>query len=99
MSRYKTIRKIKNVDGTRLYRTVKYPEIPRGNNDIYVITTDGDRYDVLAFKYYKDKSLWWVISIANSQYTQNSISPPIGVQIRIPSNIDNIISSFNALNQ
>lgn len=99
MSRYNNIPKIKTEDGTRLYKTVKYPDIPRGNNDIYVITTDGDRYDILALKYYKDTSLWWVISSANSEYSQGSISPPIGVQLRIPGDLDSILASYNTLNR
>lgn len=99
MSRYNNIPKVKNDSGTRLYSTVKYPDIPRSNNDIYVITTEGDRYDVLAFQYYKDKSLWWVISSANAEYSQGSLYPPIGVQLRIPGNLDRILSAFNALNR
>jgi hypothetical protein len=99
MSRYNNIPKTKTADGTRLYRTVKYPEIPRGNNDIYVITTDGDRYDVLAYKYYNDKSLWWIISSANAEYTQGSLYPPVGVQIRIPGNLSTVLTAYNALNK
>ncbi len=99
MNRYKNISIIKDLEGTRMYKTVKYPEIPRSDNDIYVISTDGDRYDVLAFNYYTDSSLWWVISIANAEYTQNSISPPVVVQIRIPYNLDSILVEYNKLNQ
>ena len=99
MSRYNNIPKVKTTDGERLYKTVKYPEIPRSNNDIYVITTDGDRYDVLAFKYYEDKSLWWVISSANAEYTQGSLYPPVGVQLRIPGNLNSILTAYNALNR
>ena len=99
MSRYNNISKTKTQDGTRLYKTVKYPDIPRGNNDIYVITTDGDKYDTLAYKYYKDTSLWWVISTANAEYPQNSLFPPIGVQIRIPGDLDLILSLYNTLNK
>ena len=99
MSRYNNIPKVKTTDGTRLYKTVKYPEIPRSNNDIYVITTDGDRYDVLAFKYYEDKSLWWVISSANAEYAQGSLYPPVGVQLRIPGNLNSILTAYNALNR
>lgn len=99
MNRYKDISIIKDLEGTRMYKTVKYPEIPRSNNDIYVITTDGDRYDTLASSYYQDPSLWWVISTANAQYSQNSLYPPVGVQIRIPSNVNLIISAYNLLNQ
>jgi len=82
-----------------MYTTTKYPEIPRTDNDIYVITTEGDRYDVLASNYFNDSSLWWVISSANAEYPQNSISPPVGVQIRIPGNLDSILLAYNNLNQ
>lgn len=99
MSRYTNIPKTKTNNGTRLYKTVKYPEIPRGNNDVYVITTDGDRYDILAYRYYKDKSLWWVISSANAEYTQGSLYPPVGVQLRIPGNLNSILTAYDALNQ
>lgn len=99
MGRYSNIKKIKTDEGKRMYKTVKYPEIPRSINDIYVITTDGDRYDSLAFRYYQDKSLWWVISSANAEYSQGSLTPPIGVQLRIPGNLSNILTAFNALNK
>tara|TARA_R110000822_G_scaffold39370_3_gene108233 strand:- start:1691 stop:1990 length:300 start_codon:yes stop_codon:yes gene_type:complete len=99
MNRYKSIPITRDLEGTRMYSTVKYPEIPRSNNDIYVITTDGDRYDVLAFTYFNDSSLWWVISIANAEYPQNSITPPVGVQLRIPGNLDSILVAYNKLNQ
>jgi hypothetical protein len=98
MARYNRIPIIKDDTGTRLYKTVKYPIIPRRANDIYVITTEGDRYDILATDYYQDSSLWWVISSANAEYTQNSIYPPVGVQLRIPLNLETIIQSYNALN-
>ena len=99
MNRYKNIKIIHDLEGTRMYSTTKYPEIPRSDNDIYVITTEGDRYDVLAFNYFDDSSLWWVISSANAEYPQNSISPPVGVQIRIPGNLDSILLAYNKLNQ
>jgi hypothetical protein len=99
MNRYKNIKIIHDLEGTRMYSTTKYPEIPRSDNDIYVITTEGDRYDVLAFNYFNDSSLWWVISSANAEYSQNSISPPVGVQIRITGNLDSILLAYNKLNQ
>jgi phage tail protein X len=76
-------------------------------NDIYVYTTQGDRFDILAQQYYQNSSLWWVISIANTgnagagtlvSLPQNSLIIPEGIQIRIPSNYANIIRNFNAIN-
>lgn len=89
MGRYSRTNIIKNQEGRRYYSQRRYLEIPRSNNDLYVITTIGDRYDLLANQYYKDSSLWWVISSANPEYI-GSLYPPIGVQLRIPSNISEI---------
>jgi phage tail protein X len=99
MARYNNIPKTRTDSGTRLYKTVKYPTIPRGFNDIYVVTTEGDRYDRLAQQYYKDSSLWWVISSANATLSQNSLFPPIGIQIRIPSDLEAILEAYNDLNK
>ncbi len=85
--------------GARVYTTVKYPEIPLSISDIYAITQKGDRFDLLANQYYNDKSLWWIISIANTNLIQNSLIPPIGIQIRIPVDIRLILNSYKKLNQ
>ena len=71
---------------------------PLSVNDIYVITTVGDRYDLLANQYYGDSTLWWIISIANSLLPQNSIFIPEGTQLRIPTNVTPILTSYNQLN-
>ena len=81
------------------YRTVRYPEIPLDENDTYVISQSGDRYDLLADQYYGDSTLWWVISIANENFQQNSMVVPEGLQIRIPTGIPNILDSFNQINK
>lgn len=99
MNRYQDIKQIKNTEGITYYRDNKYPIIPLSVNDIWVITTDGDRYDLLAQQYYKDSTLWWIISIANDNLPQNSLFPPVGEQIRIPSNASDIIYNYNRLNQ
>lgn len=99
MNRYKDISVFKNTTGKRYYGTTKYPEIPLDFNDIYVYSTVGDRFDILAQQYYGDSTLWWVISIANTNLTQGSYFIPEGSQIRIPANIASIISRYNALNK
>ena len=97
-NRYNFIEETKTNDGKRLYKNIKYPEIPLSENDTYIITARGDRYDVLAEQYYEDKSDWWVISLGNPQYPQNTIYPPIGKLIRIPSDIANIKAEYERLN-
>ncbi len=98
MNRYQNITKIKNSEGITYYRDNKYPIIPLSVNDIWVIATDGDRYDRLAQQYYNDYTLWWVISIANDNLPQNSLYPPVGEQIRIPTNVSEILTNYDTLN-
>ena len=81
-----------------LYNTVFYPEIPLSISDIYVTSTDGDRWDVLAQQYYGDSTLWWLISIANDSLNQSSLYVTPGIQIRIPSNPEVILQQFRDLN-
>ena len=96
-NRYQNI-PIEKINGKRVYQTTRYPEIPLTEEDIYVYTTQGDRFDILAQQYYGDQSYWWVISIANAQLFQNSLVIPEGIQLRIPSDLAGILSSFNLLN-
>jgi hypothetical protein len=98
MNRYQNIPKTK-IDGKLVYVTSRYPEVPITSDDIYVYSVQGDRFDVLALQYYKDSSLWWVISIANTdKLPQNSLVIPEGLQIRIPAFYAGIINDFNRIN-
>jgi phage tail protein X len=98
MNRYQNIPKTK-INRKLVYRTSRYPEVLLSPNDIYVYTTQGDRFDTLAQQYYSDSSLWWVISIANTdKVNQSTIVIPEGLQIRIPSNYANVIQDFNIIN-
>jgi len=99
MDRYTTIPTEKTITGKTIYKTVRYPEIPRSFSDVYVYTTIGDRFDTLAQQYYGDSSLWWVISNANGNLKQNSLTPPVGTQIRIPSNPTPIIAEYEKINR
>ena len=106
MNRYQPIPIIK-IDNKPNYQTTRYPEIPLSDEDIYVYTSQGDRFDVLANQYYGDQSLWWIISIANtaiagtslpSDLNQSSLVIPEGMQIRIPANYTAVLNSFKQLN-
>tara|TARA_R110002072_G_scaffold96782_6_gene212730 strand:+ start:3476 stop:3778 length:303 start_codon:yes stop_codon:yes gene_type:complete len=98
MGRYTNILVTSTTQGKRYKTTVKYPDLPLSFDDIYAYTDEGDRFDILAQTYYSDSNLWWVISIANPQFNQNSMYPPLGVQIRIPGNIGAIILDYQQLN-
>ena len=102
MNRYSNSVILKTANSNRPYFKGKYyPNIPLTENDVYVITTVGDRLDSLAFSYYGDVTLWWVVSVANNNITKGALYPEPGTQLRIPdpSNINSTIESFNQFNQ
>ena len=99
MNRYDNITILKTANTNRPYIKGKYyPNIPLSENDVYVITTVGDRLDSLAYSYYRDSTLWWVISMANNNVTKGSIFPEPGTQLRIPTNLNAVISLYNQYN-
>ena len=99
MARYDNKIILKTIDGTPYYKGKLYPNIPLSENDTYVITTIGDRLDYMAYTYYRDSELYWIISVANNNVTKGSIFPIPGTQLRIPSNVSNIINQFNQFNK
>jgi len=98
MSRYNKIEIKKDEIGRRYYTNAIYPDIPSTEDDTYVITTGGDRYDTLAQQFYGDSSLWWIIASANTSKTDGLIVKP-GVQLRIPDNPLKHQTAFEELNQ
>ena len=74
-----------------------YPPINYSEKDIFVISKEGDFLDSLAYKYYKDPSLYWIIARANN-LGKGRMSVPAGLTLRIPGNVNNIIVAFKRLN-
>lgn len=78
----------KNKNKSLVYATTIYDKVPERNDDFFIISTEGDRCDTLAFNYYGDSSLWWYIAQANNL---NSMNIPIGTKLRVPSTTDSAI--------
>lgn len=98
------LRKIKinrdQITQNRYYKNIEYPEIPVSPNDVYIISKAADRLDLLARDYYGDVNYWWVISKANpDKIKRDSFFIDPGLQIRIPSNVENIYNNFLNLNK
>ena len=92
--------KMKKKEGKRYYKPIKYPNIPLSSNDIHVITTIGDRLDSLAYQFYNDSSLWWVISSANPDIIRkDSYALKPGMEIRIPYDPGFAIRAFEVANK
>ena len=62
-------------------------------------TNVGDRLDNLTYAYYKDATLWWVISMANNNITKGALYPAPGTQLRIPTDINSVLELYNQFNQ
>lgn len=78
--------------------SVIYPKIKPTDNDMYIISESSDRLDILASKYYGDKTYWWVISIANNLNDASFHIQP-GIQLRIPSDLPTILRDFEKINK
>lgn len=91
MNRYNHTSTSKKWDGKQVYNTLTMPNIPFAADDIYIITQDGMYLDKLAYTYYKDPSLWWIIALANN-LGKGRLSVPAGIQLRIPANPSNVLS-------
>jgi len=69
------------------YETVRMPKPEVDINDQYIITVEGDRFDLIAKQFYDDVALWWYIAIANDLRPASMIIPA-GIQLRIPASLD-----------
>lgn len=96
--RFRKIATKRTTAGTPYKTNVIYPDIPLSENDIYVITQYGDRYDTLALEFYQDPELWWIISSANT-YQKGSLNVTPGVQLRIPADSSLAIQLFEQVNR
>lgn len=84
MARYITPPTINKTDsGIRYYNTViPEPVQLRGNETIYEAKI-GDRWDLLAYRYYYDASLWYLIAKANNSLNGSIFIKP-GTMVIIP---------------
>jgi hypothetical protein len=92
-SRYRNSETKKLYDGRTVYRPKIYPNIPFRDDDVYVATELGDRLDTLAYDFYQDSTLWWIIASANNIHGAKIAFEP-GTVLRIPKNFIEIINNF-----
>jgi len=98
MSRYDNYTILKTSQGKPYIKGKMYPNIPLSESDIYVITTVGDRLDSLAYSYYNDTGMWWIIAAANNNVTQGKLFPIPGTQLRIPTDLSFVMNIFDKFN-
>ena len=79
---------IRRKQGKRIYKNIKYPEIPLSITDLYITTSANDRLDLLANEFYSNVDYWWIIANANPDVIRrDSFILKPGIEIRIPQNI------------
>ena len=99
MNRFTNIRTKKTSKGKQYYREAFIPKVSDLEGDVYFITERGDRLDLLAFEFYKDVSLWWVLAAANPTITRrDSYYVEPGKQFKVPANPQVIIEDYRDLN-
>ncbi len=96
MNRYRQTPTIQDTSPRR--GTILYPDIPLHTEDTYVISTLGDRFDILAEAYYQDSTMWWAIASANPTVDRSSLNITPGIQIRIPFSKVRILDLFQSIN-
>ena len=99
MTRYDFPSILKTSQDKPYYNNRFYPDIPLSNSDIYIITTIGDRLDNIAYSYYNDINLWWIIPMANNNITKGSMFPVPGTQLRIPTDLSTVLKLFDNFNK
>ena len=73
------------------------PEIVRNPTDTVITATSVDRLDLLAQRFYNDRTLWWIIALANNLPGDSLFIDP-GTQLFIPRNVTNIINDLKRKN-
>lgn len=82
----------------RVYSSSVYSIVPESVDDYYVISTTGDRFDVLAQEYYNDSKLWYILAAANPTVRRDSLFIEPGIQIRIPLPLSKVLAEINLEN-
>jgi nucleoid-associated protein YgaU len=82
MGRYNKINIQKKTKGL-VFHSNLMPYFEGADSDFLIITEEDDRLDTLAFQFYKNASLWWVIAVYNN-LTNIDLKLEPGLQLRIP---------------
>jgi hypothetical protein len=102
-SRYQNISLTKSntgstsTSGKDMYVPIYYPNIEAKEDDTYIIVGNTDRLDVIAYDFYGDSTLWWVIAMANN-LEGDSMFPPQGMYLRVPANLPELLQHYNQSN-
>jgi nucleoid-associated protein YgaU len=93
MGRYDNLN-VQNKTGKGLvYHSQLLPYIEPTDSDILIVTEEEDRLDLLAYQFYGDSQLWWVIATYNNLTDIDTKLEP-GLQLRIPARASVVTQLF-----
>jgi hypothetical protein len=98
MNRYNyTSKKIDPKKKQKVLKPTIYPKIPVRDSDVFIYPKALERCEHIAWRFYGDQSLWWVIAQANNIF-DGSIYLNSDKQIRVPQNIGSILIDLESEN-
>jgi|TARA_B100000749_G_scaffold279793_1_gene273637 hypothetical protein len=99
MDRYKHTSKKRNEKlKQQVLKPTIYPKIPLRDSDIFIRPKGMERCEHVAYRFYGDQSLWWVIAQANNIHN-GSIYLDSEKQIRVPQDIQSIMMDLESENK
>lgn len=99
MARYINSEILKTKETKKQYlESTIYPIVRASDTDMYIISEQGDRLDLLAYKYYGDQTKWWIIATANNINDATFYVEP-GIQLRIPMDTSKILNDLQTINK
>lgn len=96
-NRYRNI-PVRNEDGYQVTSSTVYSILPESAEDYYLISTMGDRFDILAQEYYNDSKLWYILAAANPTVRRDTLFIKPGIQIRVPLPLGKVLTEINFQN-
>ena len=97
--RYDNQKILQDENKTRYLNRIEYPVIPVRDTDLFIQGQYGKRLDNLAFEYFGNVELWWIIARANPEcQTNGSMYMNPNKQYRIPTDIGQILAEYEELN-
>lgn len=93
ISRYRSLRVLKNEEGVSYFETLELPNINiNAIPHIVVSYSQGDRLDLLADKHLGNGAYWWIIALVNKLSWPWGI--PYGTLLKIPNSVEQILDLF-----
>ena len=81
-----------SINGVEFWELDNLPTVPVSTEDIYYRVKQDDRIDSIAYEFYSDPNLWWVIALANDMdLLPTDLNPNDVIRIPSPSYVANTL--------